>query len=63
MIYVQFSDEIEEEIVSVFSSEQSGSAYANFGTVEPTDPRYTAFYNSIPDESRDGLIRPAPPAV
>ena len=58
MIYVQFYDEKKEVIISVFSSEQSSDAYKNLGLVEPDDPRYAAFYDSIPDESRDGMIKP-----
>ena len=41
--YVQFSDETEIEIVSVFCGPQDPKIHDNLGEVEEDDPRYLEF--------------------
>ena len=42
-MYVQFSDNTETTIVSVFANPQDPETFPNQGTVEETDARYVAF--------------------
>lgn len=41
--HVQFADESQEQIVSVFGCEQDPEVFANLGEVEEDDPRLVAF--------------------
>lgn len=45
--FVQFSDETEAVIVSVFGAPQDDSIYPHQGKVDETDERYTRFMDSI----------------
>lgn len=56
---VQFADASETTIVSLFSSPQDPTVYSNLGTVEPSDARWAAFYNSLPAWAHQGIPAPA----
>lgn len=58
-MFVQFSDAAEQQIVAVFSCEQDADAYPYQGRVDVADARYSAYYNSLCEESRSGLPVPA----
>lgn len=45
--HIQFADEKEEEIVSVFCGEQDKDRLNFLGEVEETDPRYVAFLSRL----------------
>ncbi len=45
MIYVQFSDSTDSEIVSYFCCPQDPAEHPNQGEVDATDSRWDAFYN------------------
>lgn len=49
MKYVQFSDETQTKIISVFSSPQDPEYWPNMGEVEDDDQRYLDFINPPPD--------------
>lgn len=57
-LYVQFSDETETVIQSVFANPQDPEIYPNQGEVDTSDERYRAFYNSLPLIIRNGLPEP-----
>lgn len=44
IIFVQYENDTEEKIISVFSSEQSSEFWDNLGIVEDDDPRLLEFY-------------------
>lgn len=48
MIYVQFSDNTNAAIASMFSAAQDPVAFPNQGTVEANDPMWKTFYDSMP---------------
>jgi hypothetical protein len=48
-ISVQFADDAEEVIVTYFGGPQDLASFSNYGTVESTDPRWKAYYDSQPD--------------
>lgn len=48
-IYVQFSDDTETLIVSIFGGPQDPEYWPNQGQVEASDPRYKVFYDALPD--------------
>lgn len=48
MRYVQFADEAEAVIITVFSCEQDSEYYLHQGVVEDDDPRYLAFIDNFP---------------
>lgn len=43
--YIQFSDETETKIVSVFGGPQDPNVYPNQGEIEDTDQRYLDYFN------------------
>lgn len=45
MIYVQFSDQSNTSIISVFAGPQDPEVWPNLGEVSESDPRYLAFFN------------------
>lgn len=47
VIYVQFKDESEAEIVSVFCGPQDPEVHSNQGVVDEDDPRYLAFKEAM----------------
>jgi hypothetical protein len=47
-IYVQFSDELETTIISVFAGPQNPDDWPRQGEVASTDPRYLDFRNRCP---------------
>lgn len=57
-MFVQFSDAAEQQIVAIFSCEQDADAYPNQGQVDVDDARYSAYYDSLCEESRAGLPVP-----
>ncbi|MFA3777891.1 hypothetical protein [Yersinia sp. 1652 StPb PI] len=57
-LYVQFSNETETVIISWFCCQQSPEYYSFLGEVYANDPRYIAFYDSLPSFIRDGLPEP-----
>lgn len=48
-IFVQFTDSANSEISSIFCCPQDPDVWKNQGTVDPSDPRYVAYYDSLPD--------------
>lgn len=58
-MYVQFSGPDQAVIVSYFGALQNPSEFPNQGDVAATDPRWAAFYASIPATERSGLPAPA----
>lgn len=66
MKYVQFSDESETLVVSVFASVQASDAWPNQGEVEDDDSRYLAYLKSLqpsPVLQRDSLMAVATVAI
>ncbi|MCT9017166.1 hypothetical protein N6G05_26805 [Cupriavidus gilardii] len=59
-IYVQFADETEEVIVSYFGIPQDPDYWKNQGTVESSDPRWKAYYESMASLREMGVILPEP---
>ena len=57
-IYVQFLDESEEEIVSIFGSPQDEKFWPHQGTVDSSDSRYKDYYENMPEISREHLPNP-----
>lgn len=47
-IYVQFSDNTEQRIVSAFTSPQDPMVWPNQGTVTSSDPRWAAYFATLP---------------
>ena len=43
---VQFADATEQAIVSYFNSQQDPDAWPNYGTVESSDPRWSAYFKA-----------------
>lgn len=43
MIYIQFKDESQKEVIAVFSSPQSEEYYPNQGEIADNDERYLSF--------------------
>ncbi|MFJ1214530.1 hypothetical protein [Burkholderia pyrrocinia] len=54
---VQFSDSAESKVVAYFSAQQDPAVYENLGTIEASDARWSAFYQSA-GGAQSGL--PAP---
>lgn len=48
-IYVQFSDDTETVIVSLFGNSQDPEYWPNQGTVTESDPRYKTYYDAMPE--------------
>lgn len=48
-IYVQFSDDTDTVIVSIFGSPQDPEYWPNQGTVTESDPRYKVYYDAMPE--------------
>lgn len=57
-VFVQFSDEKEDTIISAFSCRQDSASWSNQGEVSVDDPRWKAYYDLIPA----GPMRQAWPA-
>ena len=57
-LYIAFTDESGSAIASFFSGPQDKAAFPHQATIETSDPKWKAFYESIPEMMRDGL--PAP---
>lgn len=63
IVFVQFSDENESEIIMAFSEAQDPEKWPNIGEVEDDDPRYLAYINPRPQlaeaarKTRDDLLR------
>ncbi len=60
-IYVQFSDDTESTITTYFCCEQSKEAFPFLGEVELSDPRWIAFYESMPYFIQQDLPTPVYP--
>ncbi|VWB98605.1 hypothetical protein [Burkholderia lata] len=58
-IFVQFSDESETAISSVFGCKQNPDFYPNQGEVDANDDRYAAYVKSIPDCQKQALPSPS----
>lgn len=58
MIYVQFSDAGETEIISYFGGPQDDSVYLNQGFIETDDTRWKTYYDSFPPNMQDSLPPP-----
>lgn len=50
-VYVQFSDEKETEIVSVFASPADPDCYQFLGEVDESDERLTNFWKQFPQHA------------
>lgn len=57
-INVQFSDASQEAIISYFGSPQDPEVVSNFGTVETSDPRWKAYYDTQADWVKPYLPTP-----
>jgi hypothetical protein len=57
-LYVQFSDDTMQTIISLFGGPQDPSEYPNQDVIDSTDPRYVAYYNSMPASFRPYLPSP-----
>jgi hypothetical protein len=55
MTYVQFTDNTDTVICSVFASPQDPNAWANLGEVEDNDPRLVLFLN--PGASPEAILK------
>ncbi|MGO4151519.1 hypothetical protein [Cupriavidus basilensis] len=55
-ICVQFLDASEATVVSVFGAPQDPAAWSNLGRVPSDDPRYAAYYDSLPEMSRQFMV-------
>lgn len=53
VVYVQFSDEKEIEIVSVFSSPADPNYYHFLGEVDESDERLTSFWKQFPQRNTE----------
>lgn len=58
MINVQFSDDEETTIVSIFACEQDTDCYPNQRAVELSDTRYKSFYDALPDQIKSTMPMP-----
>ncbi|MFP1728043.1 hypothetical protein ACLEDY_05375 [Lonsdalea quercina] len=52
-IYVQFSDDSESEIVSLFGNPQDEKYWPHQGTVDSSDARYKTYYENMPEIARE----------
>lgn len=60
-INVQFTDSNQKEVTSYFACAQDSSVYPNIGTIDPSDARWTTFYNSFSGAAQQGM--PAPTSL
>lgn len=58
-IFVQFADETETVIVSVFINAQDPALYPNQGVVTSSDARYKAYFDALPGLCQRGLVVPS----
>lgn len=58
MLFVQFEDDTEAEVVSWFACKPETDSEPFLGEVAPNDPRYKKYYEDRPKWMRDGM--PAP---
>lgn len=58
LLNVQFSDDTETSIISVFTCSQDPSVWPNQGQVSLDDPRYHAYCSSVPKTLLTGLPDP-----
>lgn len=58
MLNVQFTDSTQATILAYFGAPQNPTYYANLGTVESSDARWRAYYNSLTAPEQANL--PAP---
>lgn len=58
ILHVQFRDESETVIVGCFAELQSPDEYPNQGELATTDPRWGAYWNSLPEGARRWLLPP-----
>ncbi|OWS76287.1 hypothetical protein CBW22_07440 [Pantoea sp. VS1] len=58
-IYVQFSDEKQTLIVSIFSCAQDPEIWPNQGIVDESDPRYKDYWNGMDMLTRMGMPTPS----
>lgn len=58
IVHVQFADETETTIVSYFGSPQDPAIYPNYADIDTSDPRWHAYYNSLPDWLQPWLPTP-----
>ncbi|WP_420105493.1 hypothetical protein [Herbaspirillum huttiense] len=47
-VYVQFSDDTETEVISVFAGPQDPETFPHQATLDDDDPRYLAFIHKWP---------------
>ncbi|KIS52222.1 hypothetical protein A8E25_30140 [Burkholderia cenocepacia] len=58
LLNVQFSDDTETSIISVFNCPQDPLAWPHQGQVSLDDPRYHAYFSSVPEALLAGLPEP-----
>jgi len=63
LLYVQFTDDTEEMIISYFGSPNDPAVWPNQGTVEQSDPRWSVYFNEQPIILQRLLPPPTDPEV
>lgn len=58
MPFVQFYDDTQTKVVSLFGCPQDSEEHPNQAEIENTDPRYVTFYNSMTTYIQEGMITP-----
>lgn len=57
-VFVEFSDSTEQTILAAFAVQQPGSAYANLGSLDSSDPRWKTYYSALPVSAQISLPQP-----
>ena len=57
-LYIAFTDESGSAIASFFSGPQDKAGFPYQATIESSDPKWKAFYDSVPEMMRNGLPEP-----
>lgn len=57
-MFVEFSDASKTAMIAVFSGPADINDHPVQGEIEPNDPRYAAFYNSLPTGISDVITTP-----
>ncbi|MGS1033101.1 hypothetical protein [Burkholderia glumae] len=58
-MYVQFTDSSETAIIAIFGCAQDPKIYPNQGEIETSDPRYGAYYESLPAPAQKWIEAPS----
>ena len=57
-VYVQFTDDENTTVKAIFGCHQNDDDCPNQSVISDSDPRYAAFYNSMPTYIQEGMITP-----